>query len=186
MRPMTAVIVAAAIVCAGFLAKPATAETSVATTGAAQAGPLHGPAQSISELSIKPPFKVEIWVASAYGLDMEGTKTLIEDYLKAGLQALGDVEFMKFPEGENLPRPNASPYFRLRVWFTQTLKPDGNECFDTTVGVVVSKVDRISYPGEVILDTYGLAGIATADLESMSLTVASRLDVRILSGLRRK
>ncbi len=127
--------------------------------------------------SVKPPYRIEVWVDAVYGPDEPGIKALIEDYLKEDLQALGDVEFVKALDQEKPPA-----MLRLRVWFS---KLDMISCFDLNLGVSVGKLDREKPAAEVVLDTYGLAGIEEREIELLCQTVVTRLDLKILSSLRR-
>ncbi len=130
--------------------------------------------------SIRPPYKIEIWVESVHGLHEQGTKDIIENWLCQDLLALGDVEVGRF-----LGMTKSKSALRLRVWYSQLERPDLYECFDTTVAVVVGKILQDNPLAEIVIDTYSLAGIASRDLNTMCQKIATRLDVKILAHLRR-
>jgi hypothetical protein len=127
--------------------------------------------------SVKPPYRIEVWVVSVYGSDQPGTKTLIENYLQQDLQALGDVEFV-----DALDQKKPPAMLRLRVWFS---KLEMVSCFDMNLGVAVGKIDREKPAAELVLDTYGLAGIEEREIELLCQAIVTRLDLKILSSLRR-
>lgn len=131
--------------------------------------------------SVKPPFKIEVWVQSAYGLEAEGEKTRLKDCLRQQLRALGDVQFVDFLS--SLP---AASSLRMRVWFTKLEKPDPYNCFDMTVAVVIGKVDPEDPMKEIVIDSFALAGIANDNLFALCEKIVERLDLRILSQLRKK
>jgi hypothetical protein len=127
--------------------------------------------------SVQPPYRIEVWVEPVYGSGQSGTKDLIKNFLKEDLQALGDVEFV-----DALDQNKPPAMLRLRVWFTGL---EMVSCFNLTMGVVVGKIDRKNPAAEVVLDTYGLAGIEEREIELLCQTIVSRLDLKILSVLRR-
>jgi hypothetical protein len=127
--------------------------------------------------SVRPPYRIEVWVDSVYGSAQSGTKDLIKNFLKEDLQALGDVEFV-----DALDQNKAPAMLRLRVWFSGL---EMVSCFNITLGVVVGKIDRKKPAAEVVLDTYGLAGIEEREIELLCQQVVTRLDLKILSALRR-
>ncbi len=55
-----------------------------------------------------------------------------------------------------------------------------------TLAVVVGKVYQDNPLAEYIIDAYGLAGVALQDMEALCQKIATRLDVKILAGLRRR
>jgi hypothetical protein len=126
-----------------------------------------------------PPYKMEISVKSVHGTSESGTADLIRDYLTEDLKALGEVEFVKGVGEEKHPA-----VLRLRVWFTETPRPEAYEGYDLTIGVVVGKIMKTHPQYEAVLDAYALAGIKERDLEGMCNKIASRLDLRVLSVLR--
>lgn len=129
---------------------------------------------------VRPPYKIEIWVESAHGLHKQGTKNIIEDWLRQDLLALGDVEVGKF-----LSMPKSNSALRLRVWFSQLERPALYECYDITIAVVVGKIIPDNPLAEIVIDTYSLSGVASRDLNTLCQKIATRLDVKILADLRR-
>ncbi len=130
--------------------------------------------------SIKPPFKIEVWVQSAYGLEATGEKTRLKDCLREQLHAMGDVEFVDF-----LSKLPTASNLRMRVWFTKLEKPDAYDCFDTTIAVVIGKIVPEHPMAEVVLDSFAVAGVADKNLFSLCEEIVERLDLKILSVLRR-
>jgi hypothetical protein len=126
-----------------------------------------------------PPYRMEIWVESVHGLPAKGTKDLLEDCVRENLRALGNLEFVDGSGTEKRP-----PVLRVRIWFTQSERPDNYECFDTTLVVVVGKIMKQNQSYEAVLDTYALAGIADRDLNDMCSKIATRFDLKIISILR--
>ncbi len=129
---------------------------------------------------IRPPYIVEVWVDSVHGLHKQGSKILISNCLRQDLEALGDVKFVPFLSSRT-PRP----CLRLRVWFSQKERMEEYQCYDTTLAVVLSKVNQDNPLAEYIIDAYALAGIAPQDLNALSQEIATRLNVKMLSALRR-
>ncbi len=129
--------------------------------------------------TVAPPYRIELWVASAHGLPGKGTKDIIEDYLRQDLRGLGDVEVVQFLSGE----PKSA--LRLRVWFSELEKPDPYDCFNITIAVVVGKISGQNRLAETVIDCYALAGVTERDLMALSQQIATRLDVKILAGLRK-
>jgi hypothetical protein len=127
-----------------------------------------------------PPYSMEVSVESVHGLPGEGIKDLLETCLRENLRSLGVVEFVDHPGTEKPPAQ-----LRLRVWFTQKERPDEYECFDTTLVVMVSKILTEDPRYDAVLDTYALAGVAERDVNSMCNKIATRLDLKILSVLRK-
>ena len=128
--------------------------------------------------SIMPPYKIEVWVASTSGESREGAKSLFEQCLKEYLRGVAQTESITFLSSEE-------PLLRLRVWFTQPEGPEAGECYDTTFAVVVGKVDRKSPLSEIVLDAYSFAGIYERELNRICEKIVLRLDLKILSILRR-
>ena len=126
-----------------------------------------------------PPYRMEIWVESVHGLPAKGTKDLLENCVRENLRALGNLEFDDGMGSEKQP-----PVLRIRIWFTQSERPDDYECFDTTLVVAVGKIMKEDQRYEAVLDTYALAGIADRDVDDMCRKIASRFDLKILSILR--
>jgi hypothetical protein len=130
--------------------------------------------------SIKPPFRIEVWVQPVYGLQAEGVKTRLKDCLREQLHALGDVEFVDF-----LSKLPTASTLRMRVWFTKLEKPDPYDCFDTTIAVVIGRIVPEQPMTEVVLDSFAVAGIADGNLFSLCQSIVERLDLQVLSVLRR-
>ncbi len=127
--------------------------------------------------SIEPPYRLELWVEPAYGPEDSGLKTLIENFLRDQLHALGDVEVVNA-----LDQKKPLGRLRLRVRYSK-LRVIG--CYDTLLGVVVGKIYRERPADELVLDVYGLAGIEGRELPLMCQKIVTRLDLNILSALRR-
>jgi hypothetical protein len=125
-----------------------------------------------------PPYRMEIWVESVQGLPAKGTKDLLEDCVRENLRALGNLEFVDSMGTEKRP-----PVLRLRIWFTQSERPDDYECFDTTLVVVVGNIMKENQRYEAVLDTYALAGVAERDVDDMCRKIATRFDLKIISLL---
>lgn len=126
-----------------------------------------------------PPYRIELSVESVHGLHRAGTKDLLEGCLREDLKGLGQVEIVGVP-GEGKPPAT----LRLRVRFTETLRPEEYECFDITVVAVVGKINKQFSQYEAVLDTYALAGIAERDLSDMCHKIVIHFDTKILSALR--
>jgi hypothetical protein len=135
--------------------------------------------EMLSEGLGSPPYRMEIWVESVQGLPAKGTKDLLEDCVRENLRALGNLEFVDGTDAEKRP-----PVLRVRIWFTQSERPDDYECYDTTLVVVVGKVMKEHQRYEAVLDTYALAGIADRDLNDLCSKIATRFDLKIISILR--
>lgn len=131
--------------------------------------------------SIQPPFKIEVWVQSVYGLEAEGERIRLKDCLRQQLHALGDVQFVDFLS--TLPTASA---LRMRVWFTKQEKPDPYNCFDITAAVVIGKIDPDNPMKEIVIDSFAVAGIADDNLFALCEKIVERLDLRILSQLRKR
>jgi hypothetical protein len=126
-----------------------------------------------------PPYRIEISVESVEGLPAAGTKDLLEDCVRENLKALGNLEFADSTDSET-----RLAVLRVRIWFTQTERPDDYECFNTTVVVVVGKIMQEDPRCEAVLDTYALAGVAERDVDEMCRKIATRFDLKIISILR--
>ena len=74
----------------------------------------------------------------------------------------------------------------MRVWFTKQEKPDPYNCFDMSVAVVIGKVDPEDPMKEIVIDSFALAGIANDNLFALCEKIIERLDLRILSQLRKR
>jgi hypothetical protein len=129
---------------------------------------------------VRPPYKIELWVESSHGLHKQGTKYIIQDWLRQDLMALGDVEVGRF-----LSATKSNSAIRLRVWFSQLEKPALYECYDITIAVVVGKIVPDNPLAEIVIDAYSLSGVASRDLNSLCQKIAARLDLKILADLRR-
>lgn len=127
-----------------------------------------------------PPFRMEVSVKNVHGPNTAGTNDLLKNCLLEDLRALGSVEFVGAPRRDEPPAT-----LRLRVWFTQRLNPAENECFDTTVVVIVGKILERDPRYEAVLDTYTLSGVALRDWEGMCNKITMRFDLKILSVLKK-
>jgi hypothetical protein len=142
-----------------------------------------------SDLSLKemlseglgyPPYRIAISVEGVHGLQRAGAQDLLEGCLKEDLKGLGDVEQV---DVQGAGKPPA--VLRITVRFTETLRPEGYECYDITMVAVVGKINKENPQYEAILDTYALAGIAETDLSDMCQKIVIRFDMKILSALRK-
>lgn len=128
--------------------------------------------------SIMLPYRIEVWVASTGGKSREGAKTLIEECLRENLRGLAQTEPVDFLSSEKA-------LLRVRVWFTLPEGPEAGECYDTTLAVVVGKIDHANPLSEIVLDAYSFAGIYERQLSQMCEKIVLRLDLKILPVLRR-
>ena len=71
------------------------------------------------------------------------------------------------------------------MWFSYTPKPDYYECFDTTVAAVIGRIRQDNPQEETVLDAFAVAGVALKDLNLLCSQISSRLDVNVLSALRK-
>lgn len=126
---------------------------------------------------LSPPYRIELWVSNSLGTGRRETQALLEDCLKRELKGLGEVEPVDFLSSEKAT-------LRLRVWYSQAEGPDSGECFDTTLAVVVGKINREIPTSEIVLDAFSIAGISSRELDRMCEKIVLRLDLKILSILR--
>ena len=130
--------------------------------------------------NIQPPYTISVWIAGIHGENREAITTLFESCLRENLKGLGDVRFVPAQSGGEHPAE-----LRLRVWFSYTPKPDYYECFDTTIAAVVGRIRQDNPQEETVLDAFAVAGVAMKDLNLLCSQISSRLDVNVLSALRK-